>query len=168
MSPPPEPLACPKCGARYPLEERFCKECGMPLTYAGRVGDEQPVTEQQKRARRIKPEYAHGDLRHVVTARQQAEAEWIQMLLLEEGVPSTLRRTAGFDVPEMMAAGPRDVLVPDSGLDVARQVLLESEIGPGASAAGAGGPAPLSLLAGILAALAIVAGITLILMGVLD
>ena len=48
------------------------------------------------------------------------------MLLLEEGVPSTLRRSAGFDVPDMLAAGPRDVLVPESGLEVARQVLLEA------------------------------------------
>ena len=50
------------------------------------------------------------------------------MLLLEEGVPSTLRRTAGFDVPDMLAAGPRDVLVPESGLEVARQVLLQADI----------------------------------------
>ena len=164
---PPEPLACPKCAARYPLEERFCKNCGMPLTYAGRVGDEQPVTEQQERARRIKPEYSRGDLRRVVTARQQAEAEWIQMLLLEEGVPSTLRRTAGFDVPEMMAAGPRDVLVPDSGVEVARQVLLESEIGVSGPTEGAGGPAPGPLLAGIVAALVVVAGVTLVLMNAL-
>ena len=139
----------------------------MPLTYAGRVGVEQPVTEQQERARRIKPEYARGDLRRVVTARQQAEAEWIQMLLLEEGVPSILRRTAGFDVPEMMAAGPRDVLVPESGVDVARQVLLESEIGTSGSAADTAGPAPLALLAGIVAALVVVAGVTLALMGAL-
>jgi hypothetical protein len=139
----------------------------MPLTYAGRVGDEQPVTEQQERARRIKPEYAHGDLRHVVTARQQAEAEWIQMLLLEEGVPSTLRRTAGFDVPEMMAAGPRDVLVPDSGLEVARQLLLESEIDVGSPSRDTSGPPPLALLGGIIAALVIVAGLTVILMDAL-
>jgi hypothetical protein len=165
--PPSEPLACPKCAARYPLEERFCKNCGMPLTYAGQVGAEQPVTEQQERARRVKPEYTRGDLRRVVTARQQAEAEWIQMLLMEEGVPSTLRRSAGFDVPEMMAAGPRDVLVAESGLEVARQVLLESEIDPLRPPEGAAGPAPLALLAGIVAALIVFAGITLALMGAL-
>jgi hypothetical protein len=159
---PPEPLACPKCAARYALDERFCKDCGMPLTYAGRVGVEQRVTAQQERARRIKPEYTHGDLRHVVTARQQAEAEWIQMLLLEEGVPSTLRRTAGFDVPEMLAAGPRDILVPDSGLEAARELLHESEIGLGGPADGTGGPAPVRLMAGIVAALVVVAGITLV------
>jgi hypothetical protein len=161
--PPSEPLACPKCAARYPLEERFCSNCGMPLTYAGRVGAEQPVTEQQERARRVKPEYSRGDLRHVVTASQQAEAEWIQMLLLEEGVPSTLRRSAGFDVPEMLAAGRRDVLVPESGLDTARQVLLESDIDPSRPAQAAG-PAPARLLAGIVAALIVFAVITLVLM----
>ena len=48
------------------------------------------------------------------------------MLLLEEGVPSTLRRSAGFDVPDMLAAGPRDVLVPESGLEAARDVLMQS------------------------------------------
>jgi hypothetical protein len=100
----------------------------MPLTYAGRVGDEQRVSEKQARARKIRPQFARGELRRVVTARHQAEAEFIQMLLLEEGVPSTLRRSAGFDVPDFLAAGPRDVLVPDSGLEVARDVLLQSEI----------------------------------------
>jgi hypothetical protein len=164
----PEPLACPKCAARYSLEERFCKSCGMPLTYAGRVGDEQPVTEQQERARRIKPEYSRGDLRHLVTARQQAEAEWIQMMLLDEGVPSSLRRTAGFDVPEMMAGGPRDILVPDSGVEFARQLLLDSDIEPRGPFERRSGPAPLALLAGLIAALLVVAAITLVLVNSLD
>jgi hypothetical protein len=152
-----EPLACPRCATRYPLEERFCARCGMPLTYAGQVGGEQPVSERQQRARKIKPQYARGELRRVVTARQQSEAEFIQMLLLEEGVPSTLRRTAGFDVPDFLAAGPRDVLVPDSGLEVARQVLLESEITPSAAAGSSAGPSPLGLLVGVGVALAVVA-----------
>ena len=123
-----EPLACPRCAIRYPLEERFCKECGMPLTYAGEVDTELETSEKHARARKIKPQYTRGDLRQVATGRQQPEAEFIQMLLLEEGVPSTLRRSAGFDVPDMLAAGPRDVLVPESGLEAARQVLLQSDI----------------------------------------
>jgi hypothetical protein len=152
------PLACPKCATRYPLEERFCANCGMPLTYAGRVGDEEPVTEQHARARKIRPQYSRGELRRVVTARQQAEAEFIQMLLLEEGVPSTLRRTAGFDVPDFLAAGPRDVLVPESGLDVARDVLRQSEIAvDGDSAGRSPGVSPRALLFGIAIALALVA-----------
>ena len=57
----------------------------------------------RERARKVRPEYTHGDLRRVATARHQPEAEMIQMLLLEEGVPSTLRRSAGFDVPDYLA-----------------------------------------------------------------
>jgi LPXTG-motif cell wall-anchored protein len=121
-------LACPRCALRYPLEERFCAKCGMPLTYAGQLNAEQPVTERHERARKVKPVYSRGELRRVAIGRQQPEAEFIQMLLLEEGVPSTLRRTAGFDVPDMLAAGPRDVLVPESGLETAREVLLEADI----------------------------------------
>jgi hypothetical protein len=123
-------LACPRCAIRYPLDERFCKKCGMPLTYAGQVDAEQPADAGHERARKIKPQYSRGDLRRVATGRQQPEAEFIQMLLLEEGVPSTLRRTAGFDVPDMLAAGPRDVLVPESGVEVAREVLMEADIVP--------------------------------------
>jgi hypothetical protein len=122
------PLACPRCATRYPLEERFCSECGMPLTYAGQVDVTEPARGARERARKINPEYTRGDLRRVVTARQQPEAEFIQMLLLEEGVPSTLRRAAWVDVPDLLAAGPRDVLVPESGLQVAREVLRQSEI----------------------------------------
>ena len=48
----------------------------------------------------------------VAGGRHQAEAEMIQGMLLEEGVPSILRRSPGFDVPDFLAAGPRDVMVP--------------------------------------------------------
>jgi hypothetical protein len=153
----PLPLACPRCATRYDLSERFCTECGMPLTYAGRVNVEQEdVSESHARARKVRPQYSRGSLRKVATARQQAEAEFIQMLLLEEGIPSTLRRTAGFDVPDMLAAGPRDVLVPESGVEAARQVLLESELIPRVPGTGAD-PAPGVLLAGVLGALGVVA-----------
>jgi hypothetical protein len=153
-----ESLACPRCAIRYPLDERFCAECGMPLTYAGKLDAEEQTSERQERARKIKPQYTHGDLRRVTTARQQPEAEFIQMLLLDEGVPSTLRRSAGFDVPDMLAAGPRDVLVPESGLEVARQVLLESEIQVDMPRiAGQDGPAPAMVLAGVLLACGVVA-----------
>ena len=134
-------LACPRCAIRYSLDERFCAKCGMPLTYAGRVDAEQPASERHERARTIKPLYSRGELRRVATGRQQPEAEFIQMLLLDEGVPSTLRRTAGFDVPDMLAAGPRDVMVPESGLEAAREVLLQADIEPagGAGSSRAGG-----------------------------
>jgi len=64
----------------------------------------------------------------VAGGRNQAEAEFIQGLLLEEGVPSMLRRSAGFDVPDFLAAGPRDVLVPEAAVATAREVLLQGEL----------------------------------------
>jgi hypothetical protein len=74
-------------------------------------------------ARKIKPQYADGDLVKVGWARNQAEAELLQGMLLEEGVPSVLRRSRGTDVPDFLAAGPRDVLVPVSGAERASEVL---------------------------------------------
>ncbi len=72
----------------------------------------------------------------VAGGRNQAEAELIQNILLEEGVPSILRRTAGFDVPDMLAAGPRDVLVPESGAVAARDALFAADIAPAPPLAG--------------------------------
>ena len=128
MTPASEPLVCPSCAEPHPLDERFCRNCGMPLVYSGGLGVDEPVTDRQERARKIKPQYAEGALVRVAGAQHQAEAEFIQGLLLEEGVPSTLRRTRGFDVPDMLAAGPRDIMVPVSGHEAAREVLLEAEL----------------------------------------
>jgi len=123
-----EPLVCPACASTHELDQRFCPQCGMPLVYAGRTGVDQPITERHERARKVKPQYTEGDLVRVARAANQAEAEMIQGLLLEEGAPSMTRRSAGFDVPDMLAAGPRDVLVAASGAGVAREALLEAEI----------------------------------------
>jgi uncharacterized protein YbaR (Trm112 family) len=120
-------LVCPSCGETYRASERFCPTCKLPLTYAT-SGEEQPSSELHRRARKIKPQLAEGRLVRVVGARNQAEAEFIQGLLLEEGVPSVLRRSAGFDVPDFLAAGPRDILVPESGVPTAREVLLQAEL----------------------------------------
>ena len=102
----------------------------MPLVYVGAAGEEYPASEARVRARKIRPEYTEGALVRVAGGRNQAEAELIQNLLLEEGVPSVLRRAAGFDVPDFLAAGPRDVLVPEAGVPTARDVLLESDLAP--------------------------------------
>ncbi len=126
-----EPLACPTCALRYELDDRFCAKCGMPLVYVGSDQVETPVDEAHGRARKIDPRYIEGELVRVAGGRHQAEAELIQGLLLEEGVPSILRRSAGFDVPDFLAAGPRDVLVPQAGAAVAREVLLEAELAVG-------------------------------------
>ena len=102
----------------------------MPLVYVGSAAGEYPASEARIRARKIRPEFTEGPLVRVAGGRNQAEAELIQNLLLEEGVPSVLRRAAGFDVPDFLAAGPRDVLVPEAGVEVARDVLLESDLAP--------------------------------------
>jgi hypothetical protein len=79
---------------------------------------------------KIDAEYTRGDLVRVAGGRNQAEAELIQNLLLEEGIPSVVRRTAGFDVPDYLAGGPRDVLVAESAVAPARQMLLEADLAP--------------------------------------
>lgn len=149
-----EPLVCPSCASTHPLSERFCPDCRMPLVYAGVTGVDQPITDSHARARKIKPQYAEGDLVRVAGARNQAEAEFLQGMLLEEGVPSMLRRTAGFDVPDFLAAGPRDVLVAESGAPAARQVLLDAELISGER--GERTP-PVRLLMGLLVGVALVA-----------
>jgi len=113
---PSSSLRCPRCGAEHPLDERFCSRCGFPLVYAG--------------YEKIDPQYTRGDLVRVAGGRNQAEAELIQNLLLEEGIPSIVRRTAGFDVPDYLAGGPRDVLVADSAVRAAREMLLDADLAP--------------------------------------
>jgi len=147
-------LLCPGCGARFADPERFCPACALPLVRAEGVDTPPQLTARHRQARLIKPQLSEGALVQVAGAGNLAEAEFIQSLLLEEGVPSLLRRSAGFDVPDLLAAGPRDILVPLSGAAVAREVLLTAElidpVGPPASPA-----APGRLLFGLIAALAI-------------
>jgi hypothetical protein len=116
------PLVCPGCGEVFGDDERFCPRCGVPLVRAD-AGDAAPPTLRQQRARKVKAQYAEGELVRVARAHHQAEAELIQGMLLEEGIPSMTRRSMGFDVPDFMAAGPRDVLVPSSGADAAHDLL---------------------------------------------
>lgn len=123
------PLVCPGCATIHAAGERFCAHCGLPLSFVRGAGDhEEPISPAHERARKIKPQYAEGDLVCVAGARHQAEAELIQGILLEEGVPSMLQRTRGFDVPDMLAAGPRDVMVPASGATIARQALGQADL----------------------------------------
>ncbi len=142
-------LSCPACGSVYPDDERFCPDCKLPLVHGDRVIES--VGERHERARKVKPQFTEGRLVRVAGARNQAEAEFIQGMLLEEGVPSMLRRSAGFDVPDFLAAGPRDILVPEAALTTAREVLLEGELISDEPLARV--VAPGRLLAGLLVAL---------------
>jgi hypothetical protein len=67
-----------------------------------------------------------GKLVKVAFARNQAEAEMIQGLLGESGIPSVLKRARGFDAPEFLAAGPHDVLVDSSHAQRAKALLAET------------------------------------------
>jgi hypothetical protein len=118
------PLVCPSCATEHDLSERFCRDCGTPLVYAPGVTDGgPPLNEARERARKVHAGYRRGPLVTVASARNQAEAELVQNLLLEEGIPSLVRRTGGFDVPDFLASGPRDILVPEAGADAARDLL---------------------------------------------
>jgi hypothetical protein len=121
----PSPLVCPACGTGGALSERFCPRCGSPFVYApGVAGPRSPREDEARvRARKVHPPYAEGEPVRVATAQNQPEAELIQGMLLEAGVPSLVRRSGGFDVPDFLAMGPRDILVPRGGQDVARAVL---------------------------------------------
>ena len=118
------PLVCPVCESAHAGGERFCADCGMPLVHApGEAGPAPKDSRLAERARKIRPGYAEGPLVRVAGARHQAEAEFVQNLLLEEGIPSLVRRSGGADVPDFLASGWREILVPASGADAAREVL---------------------------------------------
>ena len=69
-----------------------------------------------------------GKLVKVAFARNQVEAEMLQGLLTEAGIASILKRSFGFDNPDFMASGPRDVMVNEGAAKRAREVLAETMI----------------------------------------
>src|SRR5918998_5812546 len=95
----------------------------------------------------------------VAGAQDQAEGELIQGILRDSGVQSVLRRSPAFDAPDFLAGGPRDVLVDESQAQFARELLNEADPAPGRP------PSPLvdmplRVIAGTLAAAALVALVT--------
>jgi len=116
-----EQLLCPACAREHPASERFCASCGMPLVHP--AGGEQRASEVQRRARKIKPQYTEGRLVRVARAQNLVQAEFIAGLLLEEGIPSMVRRSDGFEVPYAPLTGPREVMVPESAAEAAREAL---------------------------------------------
>jgi hypothetical protein len=69
-----------------------------------------------------------GDLVKVAFARNQVEAEMLQGLLSEAGIPSILKRSFGFDNPDFLTSGPRDVMVNQGAAERAREVLADTMI----------------------------------------
>jgi hypothetical protein len=130
------PLVCPACGTGGSMSERFCPRCGSPFVYAPGVGGPASPRDDDAsaRARKVHAPYAEGEPVRVARAQNQPEAELLQGLLLEAGVPSLVRRSGGFDVPDFLAAGPRDILVPSGGAAAARDVLGTPRVSPRAPA----------------------------------
>lgn len=69
-----------------------------------------------------------GKLVKVAFARNQAEAEMLQGLLSEAGIPSVLKRSGGFDNPDFLAAGPHDVMVHSEIAKRARELLADTMV----------------------------------------
>jgi hypothetical protein len=116
----------------------------MPLVHTGAERHAAP-NETQRRALKVNPIYTKGEPVRVAFTRNQAESDLVQNILLEEGIPSMARRTRGFDVPDFLAAGPRDVLVPESGAEAARDLLREADVAETIEPAAPGATNPQSL-----------------------
>ena len=67
-----------------------------------------------------------GKLVKVGFARNQAEAEMLQGLLLQSGIPSILKRSGGFDNPDFLVAGPHDIWANKEHAHKAREILSET------------------------------------------
>ncbi|HEX2740064.1 MAG TPA: hypothetical protein VHM69_06430 [Rubrobacter sp.] len=62
----------------------------------------------------------------VAAAPDESVALLMEGVLKEVGIPSLIQRAAGFDAPDFLAAGPRDVLVPGSLVEEAKQILEDT------------------------------------------
>ena len=62
----------------------------------------------------------------VAAAPDESVALLMDGVLKDAGIPSLIQRAAGFDAPDFLAAGPRDVLVPVSLVEEARQILEDT------------------------------------------
>ena len=69
-----------------------------------------------------------GDLVKIAFARNQVEAEMLQGLLSEAGIPSVLKRSFGFDNPDFLSSGPRDVMVNAGDAQRAKDLLADTMI----------------------------------------
>jgi hypothetical protein len=62
----------------------------------------------------------------VAVAPNETSALMMEGILKDAGIPSLTQRAPGFDAPDFLSAGPRDVLVPDSLLGEAMQILEDT------------------------------------------
>jgi hypothetical protein len=62
----------------------------------------------------------------VGSAPNESSALMMQGILEDADIPVLIQRGAGFDVPDILSAGPRDVLVPESAFEEAREILKDT------------------------------------------
>jgi hypothetical protein len=62
----------------------------------------------------------------VTAAPDESSALLMEGLLKDADIPSLIQRAPGFDAPDFLSAGPRDLLVPASLLGEAKQVLEDT------------------------------------------
>ncbi len=62
----------------------------------------------------------------VGSAPNETSAMMMTGILEDSGIPALIRRGAGFDIPDFLSAGPRDVLVPYDFVEEARQILEDT------------------------------------------
>ena len=62
----------------------------------------------------------------VAAAPDESLALLMEGVLKDAGIPSLIQRAAGFDAPDFLAAGPRDILVPASLVELAKQILEDT------------------------------------------
>ena len=97
------------------------------------------------------------DLVKVAHANDEGEAELPQGLLRTADVGSVVRRAPGFDVPEFLAAVPREVLVAASDVPSRETFCARlTRVSPGPPSR-SGADRPSRVLAGVLIAVALVA-----------
>ncbi len=62
----------------------------------------------------------------VAAAPDESVALLMEGVLKDAGIPSLIQRASGFDAPDFLAAGPRDVLVPGALVEEAKQILEDT------------------------------------------
>ena len=133
-------LECPRCLRPHKEVERFCKSCGMPLVHPER--GEHDASPSRRKVRKVNPRYTEGRPVKVARAANLVQAELIAGMLLEEGIPCIL--SSPIVAVYAPVVGARDVLVPESAAEAAREALSFSaeqaraarDAAPGAEPAG--------------------------------
>ena len=97
---------------------------------AGFVGPGPPAGSQYTPGPERREAARVDDWIKVGSAPNETSALMMEGVLRGDGIPVLIRRGAGFDIPDFLSAGPRDVLVPDLFAEEARR-LLEDTTGLG-------------------------------------